>query len=193
MHVGKINQGTSYWSMKAASSTLSFISLCYYLLPLLSSLLTSCLRAVATTSSPADIRRDRSPRKLELRNTNHPNRSDILQGTSLSPSRARMAEQTKAMQEKAQNATKGTPASSVQHKVNSTTDSALSSIDYYGNWIAQRARGMLDSVFPPEKRAAFLSKLQAFMLANPKLSVSQLLNSFKSTEAHLFLCRRSLE
>lgn len=104
-----------------------------------------------------------------------------------------MAEQTKGMQEKAQNATKGTPASSVQHKVNSTTDSALSSIDYYGNWVAQRARGMLDSVFPPEKRAAFLSKLQAFMLANPKLSVSQFWNSFKSTETHLFLCRRSLE
>lgn len=103
-----------------------------------------------------------------------------------------MAEQTKGLQEKAQNATKGTPASSVQDKVNSTTDSALSSIDYYGNWLAQRARGMLDSVFPPEKRAAFLSKLQAFMLANPKLSVSRPFDSSRNSKADLFLCRPSL-
>ena len=31
---------------------------------------------------------------------------------------------------------------------------------------------MLDKVFPPEKRSALLAKLQAFMLKNPKLSVS---------------------
>lgn len=63
-----------------------------------------------------------------------------------------------------------TPLSGVQEKVQTTTDSALSTIDSYGNKIAAKGRGILDSIFPPEKRSAFLAKLQAFIMANPKVS-----------------------
>lgn len=56
-------------------------------------------------------------------------------------------------------------------KVQSTTSGILSSIEGFGNWLAAKGKGLLDSIFPPEKRNAFLAKLQAFMLKNPKLSV----------------------
>lgn len=63
-------------------------------------------------------------------------------------------------------------ATGAQEKVQSATSGILGSIEQWGNWIAAWGKGILDSVFPPEKRAAFLSKLQSFMLKNPKLSVS---------------------
>lgn len=78
-------------------------------------------------------------------------------------------------------------ASTVQDKMDSAT---LSTIDHYGNQITQKAQGygtqitqkaqgmletaqgLLDSVFPPEKRAAMLDKVKAFGSANPKLAVN---------------------
>ena len=35
-----------------------------------------------------------------------------------------------------------------------------------------KGQGVLDSLFPPEKRAELLTKLQMFAVNNPKLSVS---------------------
>lgn len=58
-----------------------------------------------------------------------------------------------------------------QDKVQSTTSVVLNRIEGWGNWIAAKGKAILDSIFPPEKRNAFLAKLQAFMLKNPKLSV----------------------
>lgn len=72
------------------------------------------------------------------------------------------------MADQVQGATKGT-----QDKIQSATTGILGSIEGWGNWITAKAKAMLDRVFPPETRAAFLAKLQAFMLANPKLSVSE--------------------
>ncbi|KAL1590742.1 hypothetical protein WHR41_00711 [Cladosporium halotolerans] len=69
------------------------------------------------------------------------------------------------MADQVQGATKGT-----QDKIQSATTGILGSIEGWGNWITAKAKAMLDRVFPPETRAAFLAKLQAFMLANPKLS-----------------------
>ncbi|KAK4501699.1 hypothetical protein PRZ48_007508 [Zasmidium cellare] len=77
---------------------------------------------------------------------------------------------TSGAQEKTQNATKGTPVSGAQEKVKTATDSALGSIQNIGNKVAAKGQSVIDSMFPPEKRAAFLAKLQSFMLANPKLS-----------------------
>lgn len=71
------------------------------------------------------------------------------------------------MADKVQGATKGT-----QDKIQGATTGILGSIEGWGNWITAKGKAMLDRVFPPEMRAAFLAKLQAFMLANPKLSVS---------------------
>lgn len=86
-----------------------------------------------------------------------------------------MADQAKdassGAQEKAQEATKGTPLSGAHEKVKTTTDSILGGLESYGSKISSKVKGMVDYVFPPDKRASFLSKLQAFMLANPKLSV----------------------
>jgi hypothetical protein len=63
-------------------------------------------------------------------------------------------------------------AKGAQDKVQSATSGVLGSIEGWGNWVTTKGMEMLDKVFPPEKRAALLSKLQAFMLKNPKLSVS---------------------
>jgi hypothetical protein len=65
-------------------------------------------------------------------------------------------------------------AKGAQDKVQGATSGILGSIEGWGNWIAAKGKGLLDSVFPPEKRASFLAKLQSFMLKNPKLSVSSL-------------------
>lgn len=75
------------------------------------------------------------------------------------------------VQEKAQEATKGTPVSGVQEKIKTGTDSVLSAVDSWGGWVAGKGKSIIDGIFPPEKRAAFLAKLQDFMLRNPKLSV----------------------
>lgn len=74
---------------------------------------------------------------------------------------------TKGAQDKVNGVTKG-----AQDKVQGATSGILGSIEAWGNWIANWGKGMLDKIFPPEKRAAFLAKLQSFMLKNPKLSVS---------------------
>ena len=63
-------------------------------------------------------------------------------------------------------------AKGAQGKIEGATSGILGSIEGWGNWIAAKGKSLLDSVFPPEKRASFLAKLQAFMLKNPKLSVS---------------------
>jgi len=63
-------------------------------------------------------------------------------------------------------------AKGAQDKVQGATSGILGSIEGWGNWIAAKGKSLLDSVFPPEKRASFLAKLQSFMLKNPKLSVS---------------------
>lgn len=65
-------------------------------------------------------------------------------------------------------------AKGAQDKVQGATSGILGTIEGWGNWIAAKGKSLLDSVFPPEKRASFLAKLQAFMLKNPKLSVSLL-------------------
>lgn len=62
-------------------------------------------------------------------------------------------------------------AKGAQDKVQGATSGILGTIEGWGNWIAAKGKSLLDSVFPPEKRASFLAKLQAFMLKNPKLSV----------------------
>jgi hypothetical protein len=63
-------------------------------------------------------------------------------------------------------------AKGAQDKVQGATSGVLGSIEGWGNWAKTKGMEMLDKVIPPEKRAALLSKLQAFMLKNPKLSVS---------------------
>lgn len=65
-----------------------------------------------------------------------------------------------------------TVATGAHEKAQGATSDILGSIEGWGDWIAAWGKGMLDKIFPPEKRAAFLSKLQSFMLSNPKLSVS---------------------
>lgn len=71
------------------------------------------------------------------------------------------------MADKVGDATKG-----AQDKVGGLTSGLLGKLEAWGNWLAAWGKGLLDKIFPPEKRAAFLAKLQAFMLKNPKLSVS---------------------
>lgn len=115
----------------------------------------------------ADSKRKHShPRKLEIRSSN---------SASPSPTRARgetsagsqYSDSSGNMADKANGIAKG-----AQDKVQGATSGILGSIEGWGNWIATKGKDMLDKVFPPEKRSAFLAKLQAFMLKNPKLSVS---------------------
>jgi hypothetical protein len=40
----------------------------------------------------------------------------------------------------------------------------------FGN-LQNQAQKFIDRLFPPEKRAEFIGKLQSFSVANPKLSV----------------------
>lgn len=74
---------------------------------------------------------------------------------------------TEQIQEKSQTALSG-----VQGKLQDTTSGILASIQNYAGWIAAKGQDFVDRIFPPEQRANFLAKLQSFMLANPKLSVS---------------------
>jgi hypothetical protein len=102
-----------------------------------------------------------------------------------------MADQAKTavsnVQEHGQNATDGTPVSGVQEKVKGATDGLLSKIDAISGWVYAKGTSIIDSIFPPEKRAAFLAKLQDFMLRNPKLSVGCL----NQSHALLLLTRLS--
>lgn len=47
----------------------------------------------------------------------------------------------------------------------------MSTIEGFGNTITMKGKALVDSIFPPDKRAALLAKIQAFALKNPKLSV----------------------
>lgn len=47
----------------------------------------------------------------------------------------------------------------------------LSKVDGLGASIAAKGKGLLDSFFPPEKRAELLARIKAFVLKNPKISV----------------------
>jgi hypothetical protein len=86
-----------------------------------------------------------------------------------------MADQLKnassGVQDQAKGATKGTPISGVQEKIQSGTNSLLGSIGSIASTVAAKGQALVDRIFPPEKRAALLAQLQSFMLANPKLSV----------------------
>lgn len=59
-------------------------------------------------------------------------------------------------------------------KVQGATSGILGSIEGWGGWIAAKGQAVVDRIFPPEQRASFLAKIQAFMLKNPKISVGQL-------------------
>ncbi|KAK4992051.1 hypothetical protein LTR50_001447 [Elasticomyces elasticus] len=52
----------------------------------------------------------------------------------------------------------------------------LSSIEGIGNNVALKGKSMIDGVFPPEKRAELLARLQSFAVNNPKLSAFLLSN-----------------
>lgn len=55
-----------------------------------------------------------------------------------------------------------------------TAGGITSKIEGFGSTVAVKGKNMLDSFFPPERRAELLAKIQSFVLRNPKLSVSQL-------------------
>ena len=88
-----------------------------------------------------------------------------------------MAEQLQSGAKGATDSAKGAAdkvpgSSAITDKVQSATSGVLNSIEGVGGWISSKFYGILDRFFPPEKRAALLEKIQSFMLANPKLSVS---------------------
>ena len=65
----------------------------------------------------------------------------------------------------------------IQDKVEGYTSGITSYLEGYGGQVVQWATDLLDRFFPPEQRAAFLAKIQEFMLANPKVSVRTYLSS----------------
>lgn len=83
-------------------------------------------------------------------------------------------------------------ASGAQDKVQGYTSSILSSVDSLFSSISGWMQGLLDRFFPPEQRAAFLAKVQEFMLSNPKLSVSHLERGLMSMTGNGRVCK-SLE
>lgn len=56
--------------------------------------------------------------------------------------------------------------------VSSVTSGALSTLDALSSNIGTWAQDILDRFFPSEQRQALLAKIKAFVLANPKVSVS---------------------
>lgn len=50
----------------------------------------------------------------------------------------------------------------------------LGTVEGIGSNLASQGQGILDSVFPPERRAAVLDKIKGFVIKNPKLSVQRL-------------------
>lgn len=65
-----------------------------------------------------------------------------------------------------------TPVNGLQDKVEAGSDKVLSSLDGIATKVFAKGKSVIDAIFPPEKRAAFLARLQDFMLRNPKLSAS---------------------
>lgn len=47
----------------------------------------------------------------------------------------------------------------------------ISTIEGLANTVSTKAMGIVDQVFPPERRSELLTKLQQFAVKNPKLSV----------------------
>ena len=56
--------------------------------------------------------------------------------------------------------------------IEGATNGILSTVEGWGTWAANKGRAVVDRIFPPEQRSAFLAKIQSFMLKNPKISVS---------------------
>ncbi|KAI5364893.1 hypothetical protein Slin15195_G044310 [Septoria linicola] len=85
-----------------------------------------------------------------------------------------MADQLKnassGVQEKASATTKGTPVNGIQKKAEAGTDRVLSTLDGLAGKVFAKGKSVIDGIFPPEKRAAFIARLQDFMSRNPKLS-----------------------
>lgn len=88
-----------------------------------------------------------------------------------------MATQVQTVTDSAQEKTSNV-ASGAQDKVQGYTNTVLSSIDGIFASIRSWAMSILDRFFPPEQRAAFLAKIQEFMLSNPKLSAFLGMNIF---------------
>lgn len=87
-------------------------------------------------------------------------------------------------------------ASGAQDKVQGYTSSILSTVDGLFSSISTWMMGLLDRFFPPEQRAAFLAKMQEFMLSNPKLSVSHDLKGYLTGakfRCYRYLARRELD
>jgi hypothetical protein len=117
-------------------------------------------------TTDSDRKAHSRPRKLEIRNSNSASPSPTRARTA-TPAGSQYRDPPENMADQANGIAKG-----AQDKVQSATSGVLGSIEGWGNWVTTKGMEMLDKVFPPEKRAALLSKLQAFMLKNPKLSVS---------------------
>lgn len=79
------------------------------------------------------------------------------------------------MADQAQSVTSGAQdtANGVSEKAESYTSGIFASLQGLGSKVAQWAQSVLDKVISPEQRASILAKIQEFMLANPKLSVTQ--------------------
>ena len=105
-----------------------------------------------------------------MRASNHLNRNDIIREASRSPSPSPYKQQHRAMAQPAQDVVG--KAKGASGGIQGATSGILGRIEGIGSWIAAKGKSVLDSIFPPEARASFLSKLQSFMLKNPKISVS---------------------
>lgn len=57
----------------------------------------------------------------------------------------------------------------------------LSYIQTMAGSLQSKAQNVLDSLFPPEKRAELFSRLQAFAVSNPKLSVGHSISVYLIT------------
>lgn len=66
----------------------------------------------------------------------------------------------------------------------------LATVSGLGSTLKLKGQGVVDSIFPPEKRAEALAKLQGFAIENPKLSVNtriSTLNPLRLTDQQAFL------
>lgn len=60
--------------------------------------------------------------------------------------------------------------------ITGATSGALSTLDALSNNIGTWTQDILDRFFPPEQREALLAKIEAFVFANPKVSVGRVLS-----------------
>lgn len=59
----------------------------------------------------------------------------------------------------------------------------LASVQSIAGSLKDKGQNVLDSLFPPEKRAELFARLQAFAVNNPKLSVSHSAPTDRRTSA----------